>query len=288
MRYNVHTHPRATRYTVARLIGVFACSALVAVLGLPSAAQAQAPAAPTVTGTGDGMVGGGTVNAAWGEPLGGDSGQDQWLLEYTEPGVAWDDAEKEVIEALITMDFMVPADDPRIHHGVWRFRVSYYDADLDPDNDIDDLAPAVIGTVSAVTDYHHGPPPTAPTGFTAYPAGPDARRLVWDAVSGLMYELRYTADATDPMEWTMWAAAMSGHTAEKLEMGTEYVFELRGSGESRAGVGDLFGPSATITEMMPVPTPTLSEWGALFLGMFLMVGGMYYTRRRMAFPQLTA
>ena len=39
---------------------------------------------------------------------------------------------------------------------------------------------------------------------------------------------------------------------------------------------------------MPVPTPTLSEWGALFLGMFLMVGGMYYTRRRMAFPQLTA
>ena len=102
---------------------------------------------------------------------------------------------------------------------------------VDADNDIDDLAPgAIIGTVSAVTDYHHGPPPTAPTGFTAYPAGPDARRLVWDAVSGLMYELRYTADATDPMEWTMWAAAMSGHTvSEKLEMGTEYVFELRGS-----------------------------------------------------------
>ena len=23
----------------------------------------------------------------------------------------------------------IPANDPRIHHGVWRFRVSYYDAD---------------------------------------------------------------------------------------------------------------------------------------------------------------
>ena len=71
-------------------------------------------------------------------------------------------------------------------------------------------------------------------------------------------------------------------------MGAEYTFELRGLGVTRAGLGELHGPTATHTEMMPVPTPTLSEWGGLSLGMLLMAGGMYYTRRRMTFPQLTA
>ena len=62
----------------------------------------------------------------------------------------------------------------------------------------------VIGTASALTDYQHGPPATAPTGFTAHNAGPDARRLVWDAVKGTSYDTRYTADATDDDEWTDW------------------------------------------------------------------------------------
>ena len=44
---------------------------------------------------------------------------------------------------------------------------------------------ARIGKPSAITDYHHGPPAAAPTGLTAHNAGPDARRLVWDAVKGL-------------------------------------------------------------------------------------------------------
>ena len=77
------------------------------------------------------------------------------------------------------------ANDPRIHHGVWRFRVSYYDADLDPAGDIDAVTPwVVIGTASDLTDYHHGPPTAAPTGFDAHDAGPGARRLVWDDVDG--------------------------------------------------------------------------------------------------------
>ena len=47
------------------------------------------------------MVGSnGTLTAMWGQPLGTDSGQDQWLVEYTEPGVAWDDATTEVIDEL--------------------------------------------------------------------------------------------------------------------------------------------------------------------------------------------
>ena len=58
---------------------------------------------------------------------------------------------------------------------------------------------------SATTDYHHGPPTAAPTGLTAYNAGPDARRIVWDDVeNAAMYELRYTADPTDDDKWTAW------------------------------------------------------------------------------------
>ena len=57
MRYNVH-QPRAFRNRSARYLGVLVGAALIATLGLPSAVQAQTPAAPTVTGmTGDGKVG---------------------------------------------------------------------------------------------------------------------------------------------------------------------------------------------------------------------------------------
>ena len=163
MRYNVHP----PRNRITRFLGVLVGAALVATLGLPSAVQAQTPAAPTVTGTGDGTVGSdGTITAMWGQALDSASGQDQWLVEYTEPGVAWDDATELVITNPATlMTEALAANDPRIHHGVWRFRVSYYDADLDPDSDIDDPAPAVIGSPSAVTDYHHGPPTAAPTGL---------------------------------------------------------------------------------------------------------------------------
>ena len=36
--------------------------------------------------------------------------------------------------ALLAAD-VPPADDPRIHHGVWKFRVSYWNATEDPDED---------------------------------------------------------------------------------------------------------------------------------------------------------
>ena len=49
MRYSSHP-PRAFRNRIARNLGVLVAAALIATLGLPSAAQAQTPAAPTVTG----------------------------------------------------------------------------------------------------------------------------------------------------------------------------------------------------------------------------------------------
>ena len=53
MRYTVHTH-RTFHHRITKDLGVLVAAALVATLGLPSAVQAQTPAAPTVTGTGDG------------------------------------------------------------------------------------------------------------------------------------------------------------------------------------------------------------------------------------------
>ena len=66
MHYNVHS-PCAFHNRIAKSIGIFVGAALIATLGLPSAAQAQTPDAPKVTGTGDGKVpGGGAIEA----PLG--------------------------------------------------------------------------------------------------------------------------------------------------------------------------------------------------------------------------
>ena len=73
---------------------------------------------------------------------------------------------------------------------------------------------------------------------------------------------------------------MSGMVVDDLDMGVEYTFELRALGASRAGVGDLHGPSASIMEMMPMPTPTLPEIALLLLAMLLLGGGAYLLRGR--------
>ena len=272
MRYNRFSFLNKS----ARYIGVLVGAAMIATLGLPSAVQAQTPAAPEVTGTSGADA---AITATWGQALGAGD-QDQWLLEYTEPGVAWAKATKVIIAESEMTSEPLPANDPRIHHGVWRFRVSYYQQDSDADMDGDQGK--VIGTASALTDYLHGPP-AAPTGLVAYPAGPDARRIVWDKVTAAAsYQLRYSPDPTDDDAWEGWDPASIGDTVTKLTMGATYTFEVRALGASRAGVGDLHGPSASLTEDMPMPTPTLPEWGALFLALLLVGGGAYIIRRRQA------
>ena len=242
MHYSSHP-PRAFCNRIARNLGVLVAAALVAALGLPSAAQAQKPAAPTVTGTGDGTSGTpGAIHAMWGNEL-PDEGQTGWMVEYTPPGIPWAEAVSLTVGGSGPL-MVSAANDPLIHHGVWKVRVSYWKGN------------AIIGMPSELGDYLHGPPVSAPTGFTAHNAGPDARRLVWDAVTGTSYDTRYTADATDGDEWTDWKMSTSGMLVEDLEPGTEYTFEVRALGMSRAGVGDLHGPSASHTEMIPVPTPT--------------------------------
>ena len=284
MRYNVHSpcafHNRSVRY-----LGVLVAAALVATLGLPGAAQAQTPAAPTVLAT-DGANA--TINLSWGvppltvpnpDPDGAPIIIAGFRVEYAEPGE--DVMAIYLGQGSVTLpgEEIFDADDPRIHHGVWRFRLSYWSTAVKP---VDKEKPDVelLGMPSPWATYHHGPPTDAPTGFTAYNAGPDARRLVWDELDALTYQFRYTADPTDDDEWTEWKVAKSGEAVPKLTMGTEYTFELRGLGATRAGVGDLHGPSASIMEMMPMATPTLPEIALLLLAMLLLGSGAYLLRGR--------
>ena len=293
MRYNVHS-PRTFRDRSARYLGVLVAGALIATLGLPTAAQAQTPPAPKVIGAGDGEVSGpdATVTATWVGVAAGAVSMDQtgWTVEYTEPDEPWADATAVYVtgEGAGKLTNPIPADDPRIHHGVWKVRVSYWNGTppADPDDEAtgsDGMAimGVRIGKASDLTEYLHGPPAAAPTGFDAHPAGPDARRLVWDKVTGAgSYELRYSSDPTDDDEWEGWDKASSGKVIDDLDMGVEYTFELRALGASRAGVGDLHGPSVSIDEAMPMPTPTLPEIALLLLAMLLLGSGVYLLRGR--------
>ena len=291
MRYNVH-QPRAFRNRSARYLGVLVAAALIATLGLPSAVQAQTPPPPTVTGDGDGKTsGGGTVTAEWVGRAAMIPLQTGWVVEYTEPDELWADAIAMYVGNHESGEAPeITANDPRIHHGVWKVRVSYWNQGngvaADPDDKATTSAGAVIqgvriGKASALTEYLHGPPDDAPTDLMAHDAGPGSVRLVWDKVTGAKeYQLRYSSDPTDDDEWEGWDSAKIGDVIDELDMGVEYTFEVRALGASRAGFGDLHGPSASTMDMMPTPTPTLPEIAALFLAMLLLGSGAYLLRRR--------
>ena len=272
MRYNVHQ----SRNKIGRFLGVLVGAALIAVLGLPSAVQAQTPAAPmvafdiaeldiTVT------LGAGT--------LGGGAEADTWLVEYIAPGL-----EMKALAPMTTIDAMTAvakANDPRVHHGVWQVRVSYYDQDANTEMP-EGMQGKVIGTPSPWTAYLHGPPDT-PESFSSFGIG-TTRTFTWDTVKGVMYEFRYTdGDPDSPMtKWKGWTGmVMSPRTVEDLDPGETYTFELRGVGVSDA-TGGTPKPSdaVAITVVMGTPTPTLPEIALLLLAMLLLGSGAYLIRGR--------
>ena len=81
MRYNVHS-PCAFHSRIAKSLGVLVGAALVATLILPTAAQAQAPAAPMVSGSSGAEA---AITATWGQRLGEGTKQNGWMIEHTEP-----------------------------------------------------------------------------------------------------------------------------------------------------------------------------------------------------------
>ena len=84
MRYNVH-QPRAFRNRIAKSIGVLVAAALVATLGLPSAAQAQAIGATGVVFADGGDSAGLTVTWVLNTRLNTTDVNDNWIVTFTKP-----------------------------------------------------------------------------------------------------------------------------------------------------------------------------------------------------------
>ena len=146
--------------------------------------------------------------------------------------------------------------------------------------------------------YSHGPPPR-PTGVQATPeASGDTIILTWAKPSfgGVAeHDVRYRVYDAD--EWMDWDEDVeSPYVADDLMAGTMYMFEVRGVGATTRRAlndpdrDDLEGMAASISATAAgTPVPTLAEYGALSLGLFLTAGGIYYTRRRSQnVPLLTA
>ena len=142
------------------------------------------------------------------------------MVEYTEPGVAWDDATKVMPvdgAGTLMLDTSLRRMTPGsiMVSGDFACRIG-----TRTDSDDDNMERVQrIGMPSALTDYHHGPPTAAPTGLMAHDAGPDARRLVWDEMDALTYELRSTADATDDDAWTDWEDGHERRRGRRVENG---------------------------------------------------------------------
>ena len=272
MRYNVLTS-RTFHNRIAKSTGVLVAVALVAALGLPSAAQAQSPAVPTVDFDDTTLM----IQATWTGNLGAATDADNWLLEYIAPGLKTQQLDPQT--GLGTDMPVALANDPRIHHGIWQVRVSYYQ--LDSDTEMEGDQGKVIGTPSAWAAYLHGPP-DAPTGFDSFGTG-TTRTFVWDTMKGVEYWFRYTdGDPDSPMtEWKGWTLATSPRTVENLDPGETYTFELNATGQSDA-TGGTPKPSdaVVITVEMGTPTPTLPEIALLLLVMLLLGSGAYLLRGR--------
>ena len=305
MRYNVHS-PCAFRNRIARYLGVLVGAALVATLGLPSAAQAQ-----SIANDGTGIVYADATGFAitWTTRLdtGGD-GVDNWIVTVTKP-----DGTKVVVNEHSTVQTTLGAvatsdaealgagPPPGLTYkatdlGTWWFQVSAC---------LDELAPATAvgkcptGESEAGTSvgYTHGAPP-APTNLAAN-AVPTGVALTWTdltsdrAISGYQYAFKTKADGKP--DWK--ATTGKGAQVIKADPG-EHTFMLRAVGRSDNSTATMEGasvPGAAASEMVtvgdgpvvddeededPVPTPTLPEIAALLLGTLLLGSGAYLLRGR--------
>ena len=297
MRYTVLTfrtfHNRITRY-----LGVLVAAALVAVLGLPTAAQAQKGIEYTDAAG---------FTADWtGHRLDVTNGVHNWIVTFITPrgeNIVLNKYSTEqptvTTEALGTagttdINFMERSHDA----GLWSVWVDACFAELtdsskSPEDDADEnsdpedvYCKSSSGKVNVFgATYYHGAPP-APADLQASMI-PGGVTLTWTA-SDADYGIKGYDYSLDGEKWTDTGVAKpataSSFVIAEVEPG-EQTFWLRAVGSSdndrnTQGLDPIVGEADSVTYMVPMPTPTLTESSALLLGLMLMGGGMYYTRRR--------
>ena len=281
MRYNVHP----PRNRITRSLGVLVAAALIATLGLPTAAQAQT--IPPAAGAGivftdmDGF----TVN--WVPSTRLDIGDlDNWIVTFTKPN-----GEKVVVNENSTNPTPTGLDSAstrmfnynRNDMGTWWIQVDACFVDL-PDSGVCPAASLEEGTG---VGYTHGPFP-APESLAASLI-PTGVALTWTSEKSdhgfVEYQYSMNADAATP-KWE--EADADGIQPVDAEPG-EYTFSVRALGESDndrnteegdAGTAESMGMVASVDVTVPVSSPTLPEIAALFLAMLLLGSGAYLLRRR--------
>ena len=286
MRYNVHS----PRNRMTRSLGVLACAALVATLGLPSAARAQSIGATGVT-----FVDGDGFTVTWSSRFAtsGDNAVDNWIVRFTEP-----DGDKVVLHENITVRenvlgdptaTMVTYDDNDL--GTWWIQVDACFVEL-PDATgsgmTKDVCPANSLEAGTAVGYTHGAP-AMPENLTASLV-PGGVALTWTPVKGDrgIHGYQYRQDeGEDEGTWKM--ASSDGANVVQTDPG-EYTFMVRARGTSDndlntdvgadAEAAESNGAAASVDITVPMPTPTLPEIAALFLAMLLLGSGAYLLRRR--------
>ena len=278
----------------------FFCSLGVAALALalllPTAANAQTPAAPVISISDDDSDV--QVGLASGLNVEGTTPILFWQVDYVDAGG------NAATAAAVVGDMTVSLGSDR--EGPWKamyrgckaalIDVTGQDDLVLPDDDVE-ISDTRCGASSSMRTawsaevlYTHGPPP-APMGLEALPAvSGDAITLTWARSSdkGIAgHDYRYRMSGAD--EFEAWKDGASPQRVARLTAGTMYMFEVRAVGTTtRRSTGmtddnkeDRTGPAAMITATAGgSAVPTLTESAALLLGLMLMGGGMYYTRRR--------
>ena len=292
MRYSVHPS-RAFRNRIAKSIGVLVAAALIATLGLPSAAHAQ-----TIKADG-GIVYTDMVDFTvnWVPNTRLDTMDlDNWIVTLTKPN-----GDKVVVDQHTTnpAGTTLGNEETRTFNynrndaGTWWFQVDACFSDWgegatgDGESDLT-ACPDDDRENGTAVGYTHGPFP-APKNLAASLI-PTGVALTWTSEKSdhgfVEYQYSMNADAAEPV----WEDADASGIQPVTAMAGDYTFSVRALGESDndrntmegdAGAAESMGMVASVEiTVPPTPTPTLPEIAALFLAMLLLGSGAYLLRRR--------
>ena len=260
MRYTVHTH-RTFHHRITKYLGVLVGAALIATLGLPSVAQAQANDVTVTYADGPGFMVTWTASSRFTEIS-------AWIVTFTNP------AGVKVTETTTSIE-PVMLDENDL--GTWWFQVDACFKDLAGDNTPPDECPTgELGEGESV-GYTHGAFP-APENLAASLI-PDGVYLSWTAVKDDLGLVGYQY-STDGEKW---AGASAGSQIVDAMPGDQ-TFWVRAQGHSdndlNTADGMVPGEADSVEVTVPMPAPTLPEIAALFLAMLLLGSGAYLLRRR--------
>ena len=279
MRYN--SHSRAFRNRIARHLGVLVAAALIATLGLPSAAQAQKITEITFADNA-----GFTVK--WETRLNTTVGDFSWIVTFTKPN-----GDKVVVNEHSSLPDAMELGTSvgergmtgftynRNDTGTWWVQVDACLVAIPDMGDKKNVCPSTSLESGTSKGYTHGPP-TAPENFAASIV-PGGVALTWTAIKGdegiSGYE--YSLDDFKTMKG---AGTTGAYVVAKVDPG-EKTFMLRAIGESDNSTATdpgaaVPGAASSATVSVPMPTPTLPEIALLLLVMLLLGSGAYLLRRR--------